>query len=83
MKQPQYAPLTIAEMAVSLFAVNEGYLDDVDLKKIVEFERALHSYVRSSHGDLLARINESGDYDAEIEEGLRKALEDFKANHAW
>jgi F-type H+/Na+-transporting ATPase subunit alpha len=83
MKQRQYSPLSIADMAVSLFAVSEGYIDDVELPKVVDFERALHSYVHSSHADLLARINESGDYNAEIEAGLRKAVESFKANNTW
>lgn len=70
-------------MAVSLFAVNEGFLDDVDVKKVVDFERALHSYVRTNHADLLDRINETGDYNAEIEAELRKAVETFKATQAW
>ncbi len=83
MKQKQYSPLSVAEMAVSLFAVNNGYLDDVDIKKVVDFEHALHSYVRASHADLLARINERGEYNDEIETSMRKAVEDFKANHAW
>ncbi len=83
MKQPQYSPLTIGDMAVSLFAVNEGFLDDVDVKKIVDFERALHSYVRANYADLLKQINESGDYNAEIEAGLRKAVETFKTTQAW
>jgi len=83
MKQPQYQPLTIAEMAVSLFAANEGYLDDVDLKKVVAFEQALHDYMRANCADLMQKINESGDYDDEIEAGLRKAVEDFKATSAY
>jgi len=83
MKQKQYTPLTVADMAVSLFAANEGYLDDVDVKKVVDFEAALHDYAHSQQADLLAKINESGDYNDEIEQGLRKALDDFKANHAW
>ncbi|MDE2089001.1 MAG: F0F1 ATP synthase subunit alpha [Gammaproteobacteria bacterium] len=83
MKQKQYAPLSVAEMAVALFAVNEGYLDDVDVKKVVDFESALHAYVRANHAALLAQIDQSGDYNAEIETALRRALDDFKAHHAW
>ena len=83
MKQPQYSPLTIAEMAFSLFAANEGYLDDIDAKKVVDFEKAMHSYLRSEHADLLAKINETADYNDEIEAAMRKALDDFKANHVW
>ncbi|HEB81053.1 MAG TPA: F0F1 ATP synthase subunit alpha [Chromatiales bacterium] len=83
MKQRQYSPLSVAEMAVSLFAANEGYLDDVELRKVVDFEAALHGHMRSSYAELLARINEVADYNPEIEAALRKALEDFKANCAW
>jgi F-type H+-transporting ATPase subunit alpha len=83
MKQKQYAPLSTAEMALSLFAANEGFLDDVEIKKIVDFESALHAHANSHFGDLMARINETADYDDEIQAGLRKCLEDFKANGAW
>jgi F-type H+/Na+-transporting ATPase subunit alpha len=83
MKQKQYSPLSVAEMAVSLFAVNEGYLDDVPVKKVVDFEHGLHVYMRNNHASLLQEINASGDYNAGIEAGFKKALQDFKANHTW
>jgi F-type H+-transporting ATPase subunit alpha len=83
MKQKQYAPLSIAEMAVSLFAVNQGFLDDVDIGKIVGFEAALHAYMHSDQAELMRKIEETGDYNNEIEAGLRSAVEDFKSNHAW
>ena len=83
MKQGQYSPLTIAEMAVSLFAANEGYLDDVATAKVVDFEAALHGYMRSSKKALLDQINESGDYNDEIKNALDSALKEFKANHTW
>ncbi|MFN2337482.1 MAG: F0F1 ATP synthase subunit alpha [Gammaproteobacteria bacterium] len=83
MKQKQYAPLSTAEMALSLFAANEGFLDDVEIKKIVDFEAALHAHANSHFGDLIAKINETGDYSEEIQAGMRKCLEDFKANGAW
>ncbi|OUD12233.1 F0F1 ATP synthase subunit alpha [Thioflexithrix psekupsensis] len=83
MKQKQYSPLSVAEMAVSLFAVNEGYLDDVPVKKVVEFEHGLHVYMRNNHASLLQEINASGDYNADIEARFKKALQDFKANHTW
>ncbi|MGB5304789.1 MAG: F0F1 ATP synthase subunit alpha [Gammaproteobacteria bacterium] len=83
MKQKQYSPLSVAEMAVSLFAADQGYLDDVDLNKIVDFENALHAYMRSSQSALVDRINESGEYSDEIESGLRAALDDFKATGTW
>jgi F-type H+-transporting ATPase subunit alpha len=83
MKQPQYRPLTVADMAVSLFAANMGYLDDVDTKKVVDFESALQTYMATKHQALLDRINESGDYNDEIEQALHAALKDFKASHTW
>ncbi|MCW8874992.1 MAG: F0F1 ATP synthase subunit alpha [Gammaproteobacteria bacterium] len=83
MKQKQYAPLSTAEMALSLFAANEGFLDDVEIKKIVDFEAALHAHAGSHFGDLVAKINETADYSDEIQAGMRKCLEDFKANGAW
>jgi F-type H+-transporting ATPase subunit alpha len=83
MKQKQYSPLTVAEMAVSLYAANEGYLDDVNVKKVVDFEQALHSFMRASHADLLNKINEKGDYTEEVANGFKAALDDFKVNHSW
>ena len=83
MKQRQYAPMSVAEMAVSLFAVNEGYLDDVEVKKVTDFEDALLDYMRSEHKDLLEKMNRELDYTPEIEQALHAALKDFKANHSW
>ena len=83
MKQSQYAPLSVALMACSLFAANEGYLDDVDKTKVVDFEKALHGYMMSAQAPLVDRINASGDYNAEIEKGLHAAIKDFKANNTW
>ncbi|MBS82659.1 MAG: F0F1 ATP synthase subunit alpha [Gammaproteobacteria bacterium] len=83
MKQTQYTPLTVAEMALSLFAVNEGYIDDVDLSKVVSFEKALHEYARSKHQKLIDEINKSNDYNDEIASSFKKLLEEFKANGVW
>ncbi len=83
MKQPQYSPLNISEMAVSLYAVNEGYLDDVELNKVGAFESALISYMNQFHGDLMNRIVESGDWSDEFADGFKAALDDFIANHTW
>lgn len=83
MKQPQYAPLSVAEMAVSLYAANEGYLDEIEATKVVEFEAALHTYMNSQHHQLMANINESKAYTEEVQAGLKKALDDFKANGVW
>ena len=83
MKQRQYSPLDVAEMGVSLYAANEGFLDDVDVKKVVDFETALIAHVRSNNADLLAKINESGDYNDEIAAQIAKAIEGFKANGVY
>ena len=78
MKQKQYSPLSIAEMAVSLYAANEGYLDDVDAEKVVDFEAGLLASFRDNHQKLIDNINTSGDYSEKIEAGLKKAVEEFK-----
>ncbi len=83
MKQVQYAPLSVAAMAISLYAVNEGYLDEVELTKVGDFEAALQAYMASEQADLLSQVNESGDYNDEIEAQFKAALEDFVANHSW
>jgi len=83
MKQAQYSPLSVAEMAISLFAANEGYLDDVDVKKVVDFEAAMLAFIKSNSADLVNTINETGDYNDEIEAGMRAALDNFKANGVW
>ncbi len=81
MKQKQYSPMSVAEMAISLFAANEGFLDDVDTKKVVAFEEALLAYVRNNHAGLLSKVNDKPEYTDEIAKAFRKVLEEFKANH--
>ncbi len=83
MKQKQYSPLSVAETAVSLFAANEGYLDDLELDKVGPFEAGLHQYFKSNFGDLMNTINETGDLNGEIESGLRKLLDEFKSQGSW
>jgi F-type H+-transporting ATPase subunit alpha len=83
MKQRQYSPMNVAEMGVSLYAANEGYLDDVDFNKVVDFESAMLAHIRSKNSDLLDKINEEGDYDDDIAAAIGKAIEDFKANGVY
>jgi F-type H+-transporting ATPase subunit alpha len=83
MKQNQYAPLSIAEMATSLYAANSGAIDDVDVNKVVDFEAALHAYMKANQSKLMNNINKSGDWDDKIEADLKAAIDDFKANHTW
>ena len=83
MKQKQYSPMNIAEMGVTLYAANEGYLDDVEVTKIVDFEAAMMAHIRSNNADLLEQINAEGDYSDEIAAAIGKAIEDFKANGVY
>jgi len=83
MKQAQYSPMTVAEMAMSLYAANEGYLDEVPVNKIVDFEAAMLAHVKSTYADLIEKINASGDYNDEIEAAMRAALDGFKAKGAY
>src|SRR3989344_26538 len=83
MKQPQYSPMSVAQMAASLFAVNEGFLDDVDVKKVRAFEDALQSHLKSQHGALMESINQKPEYSDEVAAQLRKVITDFKAHHTW
>jgi F-type H+-transporting ATPase subunit alpha len=78
MKQQQYAPMTVAHMAFSLFAVEKGYLDDVELKDIVTFEKDLQDFVSSSHSDLLNDVNKRCAYDKEVESNFHEVLKQFK-----
>ena len=79
MKQGQYRPLSIAEMALSLYAVNEGWLDAVPVEKVRAYEAALHSYARGEHAGFVARMNEGGAYDEDTQAGLKALLEGFAA----
>jgi F-type H+-transporting ATPase subunit alpha len=84
MKQPQYAPMSVAQMAVSLYAVNEGFLDEVPVNKVQAFEDALLGYMKSAHAGLLAKIDAEPAYSEDVAGALKKALTDFKAGHqAW
>jgi F-type H+-transporting ATPase subunit alpha len=79
MKQKQYSPMSVAEMALSLYAGNSGYFDKVDRLKVVETEAALQSFARSSYPDLLKGINSKPDLSKEVEAALKKCCEEFFA----
>ncbi len=80
MKQNQYAPMSVAEMALSLYGINEGFFDDVDVKGMVKYETAMQSYVASNHSDMIDSINENQDYSDDVAATMTAALEDFKKN---
>lgn len=83
MKQKQYQPLSVAEMAVVLYAAEKGYLTGMTLNKIGDFEAALLSYVKSEYAPLMATIDETGDFSKEIEEGIKAAIDSFKSTQSW
>ena len=83
MKQAQYSPLSVAQMAVSLFAANEGFLDDIAVAKVRDFEDGLQGYMKSEHGKLLDKINQTGDFGDDIQTALRSAVTQFKATNTW
>lgn len=83
MKQKQYSPLSIAQMGVLLYAANEGYLKDVEVSKLGAFEAALLSYLNASHKALMDNIVATGNYNDDIENGIKTALNNFKATQTW
>ena len=83
MKQKQYSPLSVAEMAVSLYAVENSYIDEVPIADVGKYESELVGYMNSSQADLMAKINDTGDFGDEIKSGLKAALESFSESHSW
>jgi F-type H+-transporting ATPase subunit alpha len=82
LKQPQYSPLPISLMAATLFAVNKGYVDDIDLKQVLAFEHGLHQHLKSSHAALLAKLDHDKAMDKAAEEELTAAVTAFKKSFA-
>jgi F-type H+-transporting ATPase subunit alpha len=83
MKQKQYQPLSVAEMALSLYAVNEGYIDDVPVEKVVEFETEMHAFARQSHKAALDAINAKPEYNDDVVSSLKKIVEGYKKNSGY
>ncbi|PPD29202.1 MAG: F0F1 ATP synthase subunit alpha [Methylomonas sp.] len=83
MKQNQYAPMSVAEMGVSLYAANAGFLDSLEIKKVRDFESALLSFMKAEEVDLMAKINQTGDFSDEIKNGVHTAIERFVKTSSW
>jgi F-type H+-transporting ATPase subunit alpha len=83
MKQLQYAPMSVAEMAITLFAVNKGYFDDVEVKKALAFESALHGFLKSQHKSLMDAIQDSKDLSGDNEKALDAAIASFKSTATY
>ncbi|WP_432455283.1 MULTISPECIES: F0F1 ATP synthase subunit alpha [unclassified Agarivorans] len=83
MKQKQFSPLTVAEQALGLYAAEKGFLADIEINKIVDFEGALLAYANNEYADLLASINQKGDYNDEIDASIKSLIESFKSTQTW
>ncbi|MDY7219804.1 F0F1 ATP synthase subunit alpha [Denitrificimonas sp. JX-1] len=83
MKQKQYAPMSIADMSVSLYAAERGYLADVEVNKVGAFEAALLAFFKRDYADLMAKINEKGDFNNDIDASIKEGIEKFKATQSW
>jgi F-type H+-transporting ATPase subunit alpha len=83
MKQKQYSPMSVAEMGTVLFAANEGFLEDVPVNKVLDFESALLSYMHSDHAEFMHTIDTSGDYNDDVVATLTEAIEKFKATQTY
>ncbi|QKX16682.1 MULTISPECIES: F0F1 ATP synthase subunit alpha [Microbulbifer] len=83
MKQKQYSPLSIADMAVSVYAADKGYLNDVEVNKVLDFESALLAYMNSEHAELMQQVNSTGNYNDEIDSAFKAAIEKFVATGSW
>jgi F-type H+-transporting ATPase subunit alpha len=83
MKQPQYHPQQVWEMAVTLFAVNNGFFNDIDVKKALAAERSMRDYVKTKYADLIKRIEEKADLSADDEKALKDAIADWKKNGSY
>ena len=82
MKQPQYSPMTVAEMGITLLAVNKGQFDGVEVKKALDVERQMQVFIKQKYASLIEKIETTKELDAEAEQALTKAIEEFKATLA-
>ena len=83
MKQAQYQPMQVSEMALTLFAANNSYFDDIEVKKALAAERSLRDYIKSKYADLINRIEEKKDISADDEKLLKAAIDDWKKNGSY
>ena len=83
MKQAQYSPMSVAEMAVTLYAVDKGYMDDIELNKIGDFESALLDHMNGSQEEFMNKLSASGDYNDEVEGTIKAGIEGFKKTGTW
>jgi F-type H+/Na+-transporting ATPase subunit alpha len=83
MKQKQYAPMSVAQQSLSIFAADRGFMDDVPVEKVGSFEEALHSFFTSEKADLEKKINDTGDWNDDIEKQFTEVVEKFKKTQTF
>jgi F-type H+-transporting ATPase subunit alpha len=83
MKQNQYVPLSIAQLAISLYAAEKGYLDDLPIAQILPFEKGLHDYFASNCADWVKAANDKADWNDQIEATLKNGIAEFKKTGSW
>ena len=82
MKQPQYQPLQVWELALTLFAANNGYFDDIEVPKALAAEKALRDFAKTKHAGLVEEIERDKKFSKDVEAKLHELLKEFKANYA-
>jgi F-type H+-transporting ATPase subunit alpha len=75
--------MSVVEMGVVLFAANEGFLEDIEVSKVLDFEAALKSYMNSEQSAFMDEVNANGVYSDEVVDTMRKAIETFKSTQTW
>ena len=83
MKQKQYAPMSVAQQALSIYAVDKGYMDDVPVAKILAFEAGLQAHFANTAGSLMNDVATSGNWNDDIEAAFKKGIEEYKATGSW
>ena len=82
-KQGQFSPMSVAEMGLMLYTANEGYLRQVEVEKIKDFEKSLIAYMNSEHKDLMDKVSETGEYGDDIQNAFKEALDKFMETQTW
>ena len=83
MKQKQYAPMSVAQQALSIYAADKGYMDDVPVSKVGAFEEGLQAHFANSMADTMQKIDETGDWNDELEAAFKRGIEDFAKTGTW
>jgi F-type H+-transporting ATPase subunit alpha len=83
LKQKQYSPLSVAEMALTLFAIEKGYMDEMPINKLRDFEAVLHDYAADQYGEFMAKLSQTGAYDDEVANKLTEIIEQCQQTQSW